>query len=243
MAASEHRQLLAVIPIPDTLRNLAFSRVHGESLVKRVAKAALCRPEIETIIISDSSLPLRETFHGEERIVLLDGRQLDFDDCSLSSSPLKVLRKVLAEYAQTGGEWADRNGIILLDPRCVYQSSEPLFRAVDKYFSQQNKDRPWLSVVSVDNLPNHFHPLKVLKQKNNGSLSHLDDLGRKIFQRQQLDDDPYYYWNGAYYIIDPVRLTSDSDEDDETIGVIGDDSLIFVENEKDLLMAESILSM
>lgn len=236
MAASEHRRLLAVIPIPDLLRNLVFSKVHGEPIIKRVVKAALCLPEIDTVIIFDSSPAVRETFHGEERIVLLDGRQLDFGDCSFASSPVKVLKKVLAEYGEDSGDWADRNGIVLLDPRCVYQSSEPLFRAANKYFSQQNKDRPWLSVVSVDNLPNHFHPLKVLKQKNNGSLSHLDDTGRKIFQRQQLDDDPYYYWNGAYYIIDPVRLTIDSDEDDEIIGVIEEDSLVFVENEKDLLL-------
>lgn len=106
-----------------------------------------------------------------------------------STPTLPVILHVLAEEKKRGREY---DAVCLLQTTSPFRSDEIIKAAVDKMELEPTLD----AIISMKEVPNHFHPSWVFKQTETGQI--LPYENEVPTQRQLLK--PVYYRDGAVYL-------------------------------------------
>lgn len=231
--------LFAIVPVTGKREVSAFWKMREKSLLGLVIGMALSVNLIEGIfLVTDGPMNCEEkTEHP--RIHLLE-----IENCGqtpeLTSFPFSILPQVIERLGQISTQKPFCEGLVILDPLCPLRKSRHIQNAIELYESQGNKPRPWLSVKTVNLVPNHFHPKKILTLTQEGDLIYFDPEGQMIYRRQQLEGDNSYCINQAVHIVDPMSLETQSLENEEILGLIIDDPMVVIEEKEDLDLAKAL---
>jgi len=237
---TERNQLyfFAIIPVTGKKEVCAFWKMRGISLLGLAIDMALSVHRIERIVLVTNGPMNFEEKAEHPRIHLLEiGNSGQTPD--LTSSLFSILPQVVEKLGQISTRKPCCEGLVILDPLCPLRKSGHIQNAIELYESQGNKPRPWLSVKTVNLVPNHYHPKKILMLTQEGDLDHFDPEGQMIYRRQQLEGDDFYCINQAVHIVDPVSLETQSLEYDEILGLIIDDPMVVIEEKEDLDLAQA----
>lgn len=142
----------------------------------------------------------------------------------------QVLNKIDKIYSKKTGY----DGVVFIDPLYPLHKPVHIHEAIKLYSSQLEEARPWRSVISVDPLPNHFHPKKILKISKTGELDYFHQEGRRVYRRQQLEGEEYYRKNSAIFIFDPLINDSILLENNKIMGYVIDQPVIKIERMNDI---------
>ncbi len=225
----------ALIPVIGPRAEDAFWKVHEKSLVTLATEVALSVTRINRTMVVTSGIGLRDGMLPDARIDVLE-IDSPFHEFDMSSLFPKIFDKV----GRVAGEGTDCDGMVILDPFCPLRRPGHVNDAIMLYASQAGQPRPWLSVISVDLLPNHFHPKKILKLTDSGNLDYFDEKGREVYRRQQLEGDDYFRKNGTVHIIDPRAGVSSSSKNGEMLGYVIEEPLVTVEDRDGLNLARAL---
>jgi len=231
--------LFAVIPIIGKREMAASWKMRGISLLGLVIDMALSVRQIERIVLVTNGSMTFEERAEHPRIHLLEiensGQTLN-----LTYSPSSILPQIVKRLEEISAQKMCCNGLVILDPLCPLRKLVHIQNAIELYDSQFDKPRPWLSVKSVNLVPNHYHPKKILMLTQEGDLDYYDPTGQMIYRRQQLEGDNSYCINQAVHIVDPMSLETQSLENEEILGLIIDDPMVVVEEKEDLDLAKAL---
>lgn len=100
---------------------------------------------------------------------------------------------------------------IILDATNLFLENKVIENAVS-LFKSSRKTMENIVVASVVPVANHYHPRKILKLDDDGSLSYFEKSGIEVYQRQQLAQDEYLVVNNALFVVDTSSLISDNYE-------------------------------
>ena len=128
--------------------------------------------------------------------------------------------------------------LAFINPLRPFVQEKDLANALSKYFCQDKKTRQQL--VSVSSVPNQYHPRKALNIDTDGWLKHYDVSGKKIYQRQQIENDPYYVINDALRIIGPENAFEDI-QIHSSLSVVIEKAIFCVRTKDDLRLAAALM--
>ena len=231
--------LFAIIPIIGKREVSAFWKMRGISLLGLVIDMALLVHQIERIVLVTNGSMTFEERAEHPRIHLLEIENSERAS-DLTYSPSSILPQVVKRLEEISTQKMCCNGLVILDPLCPLRQLVHIQNAIELYESQFKEPRPWLSVKSVNLVPNHYHPKKVLMLTQEGDLDYYDPTGQMIYRRQQLKGDDFYCINQAVHIVDPLSLEAKSFEHEEMLGLIIDDPMITIERKEDLDLAKAL---
>lgn len=148
-----------------------------------------------------------------------------------STPTLPVILNVLAEEKKRGREY---DAVCLLQTTSPFRSDEIIKAAVDKMEQEPNLD----AVLSMKEVPNHYHPSWVFKQVEGGQIQPYE--GEVPTQRQLLN--PVYYRDGAVYLTKTNCLLSQESLFGKHTGmVINNDVSVNLDTMEDWYAAEKLL--
>ena len=233
---------LVVIPMIGDVGRLSLWEIHGQSLLSMTIKVALSTPMIKQIILVVDENRRFENVDLADRIDVIYVSKSDTNieySCNFLITLAKEVFKYIGEYSE-GDE--NYHGLVVLDPLCPLRRPSHVKDGIDIYLSQVGRPRPWCSVTSVELLPNHFHPKKILKLTDTGELDYFNQEGRKVYRRQQLKDDNYYVENGVAFIFDPIIANDSFAGNKEMLGYIIEEPIIGINKRYDLDLVEDLMS-
>jgi CMP-N-acetylneuraminic acid synthetase len=234
---AEHLCFWALIPVIGPQVENAFWKIHEKSLVTMATEVALSVTQINRTLVLTSGIRLPDGILPDTRTDVLE---INTHCCEFDTSYL--FPQIFEEVGRISREDKDCEGMVILDPHYPLRRPEHVKDALMLYSSQAGRPRPWLSVISVDLLPNHFHPRKILKLTDSGALDHFSEKGRGVYQRQQLEGDDYFRKNGTVYIIDPMADVSSSSKNNEILGYVIEEPIVMVKDRYDLNLARALIN-
>jgi len=193
-------------------------QLYGEPIIKRTIRLIeSVSKEAKRVILTDNADHLRDVCLGERIVETTDG-----------SAFLKNENKIKKYGA-----------LVFIDPLRPFITQKDLANALSKYFCQDKKRRHTL--VSVSSVPNQYHPRKVLNIDIDGWLKHYDDSGKMVYQRQQIEDDPYYVINDALRIISPLNAFEDEKPICNCLAIVIEEALFYIRTKDDLKFASALM--
>ena len=132
-----------------------------------------------------------------------------------------------------------RGGLVVVDPRYPFLDPREIGRALEAFAQGRSGPRPWPSVYSFHETPSHFHPRKLLVLEEGGGLTHFQPGGEQVYQRQQLEGDPYYCLNDALLVVDPLGEVPEAPEG-TTLGLVLADPVVRIDDARGLTLAEDV---
>ena len=192
-------------------------QLDGEPLIKRTIKLIeSISKAAKKVILTDNADLFRDVCVGE-RIV----------EATESSAFLKNENKIKKFGA-----------LVFIDPLRPFILQNDLANALSKFCCQDKKRRHTL--VSVSSVPNQYHPRKVLNIDIDGRLKHHDDSGKMVYQRQQIEDDPYYVINDALRIMSPLNAF-EGEQLCNCIAIVIEKALFVIQTKDDLKFASALM--
>jgi CMP-N,N'-diacetyllegionaminic acid synthase len=154
------------------------------------------------------------------------------DSLSLDSTPtLPVILHVLEEEKKLGNTY---DAVCLLQTTAPLRSDTLVLKAIEKLRQGKNLD----AVVSMKEVPSHFHPNWVFKQV---SEEHIRPYEEEVITQRQLLK-PVYYRDGSVYLTTVNCLINKASLFGEKTGmVINDDLSINLDTMQDWNDAEKML--
>jgi hypothetical protein len=202
-AADAGLALLAVVAAIDSHGKHSPPASWCADLIQRaVAQVASAGSIAATAVLAGDGYQLVNP-DGSERLVLYDRARSGCQE-QTSVSAAKLCGKFTHAISETLQRQTELSGILFVDPHCISRTDAQLADCISLYFSQLDRPRPWLTVVSMSEVQNHYHPKKVLSMDDTGALQYFDPEGVNVYCRQQLDDEPVFVINGAVRIVDPL---------------------------------------
>jgi len=214
------------------IKNKNLRLVGGKSLVRRAIDVAKQVVRPENIVVSTDS-PKVSAIAKNAGVEPPFERPADLSGDFIADRPVLIHALDWMRNLNKGSF----GYVCMLQPTCPLRQPAHIFSAFDCLVSQ-NADL----VCSVSPVDPKYNPAKQFYVKN-GLLEYSDQvLGPKIKQRQKLV--PSYIRNGAVYIMRADYLKSlDSDDlfSGKVIPLVIENTLPNIDNEADLILADTLL--
>ena len=193
-------KVLAIIParggskgIPrKNLRELA-----GKPLIVWTIEAALAAGSLDRVVVSTDDEEIAEVSRLAGVDVLMRPEELAADD----TPTLPVLQDVVARLEREEGYRPD--AVMTLQPTSPLRQARHIDEAIALFNADANAD----SLVSVMEVPHHFHPLSVMKKAKSGYLENFIEQEQAVTRRQ--DKVPVFARNGAAVYITRIGRLKD----------------------------------
>jgi len=130
--------------------------------------------------------------------------------------------------------------VIILDATNPFLENKVIENAVSLFQSSRKKMED-IVVASVVPVANHYHPRKILKLDDDGSLSYFEKSGIEVYQRQQLAQDEYLVVNNALFVVDTSCLISGNYESENIVCVKMQEEALQLLDMSSFLSAEEYL--
>ena len=166
----------------------------GKPLIVWTIEAALASRLLDRVVVStdDEEIAAVSRLAGVE--VLMRPEELAADD----TATLPVLQDVVARLERDEGYRPD--AVMTLQPTSPLRQAQHIDEAIGLFSADPEAD----SLVSVVEVPHHFHPLSVMKRGESGYLENFIEQERVVTRRQE--KAPVFARNGAAIYI--TRLGS-----------------------------------
>jgi len=230
----------AVIPLLESEKETASWTFGDKDLLRRAVDAALSIQSIEQIFLIGTSI--NSVFRTEDNSKI-EALELEIPTHQLgltSSYDSSLWIGIIEGISQVSGRYPCCHGLVILDPLCPLSKTDHIEEAIKLYLTQQHIHRPWLSVRSVNIVPSHYHPKRILKLSEQGDLDYFDPGGKLIHQRQQLQDDECYCLNSVVSILDPLETKASTHGGHEMLGLIIDEPIVRVHGIEQLELAKAL---
>lgn len=190
----DNKKILALVPARGGSKGIKLKnlkKINGKSLIE-ITSDFIIRTKIFDFKILNSD---------NDKILKL-GNKLNFINLKRPKiisgdyiSDYKILKFTIQKIEKLNIKF---DYIVYLQPTSPIRKTDHFLKAI-KTVIKKKLDGAW----SVNKIDNKFHPLKILKKKNNYLKLYLG-LGKKITARQMLSD--VYLRNGIFYIFSVKQL-------------------------------------
>ena len=229
----------ALIPAPGGLEGPTGLRFRGRSLLERtIEKVHRVRGVLRVFVLGEDGVGL-SAFGGEtgaEPVAPSEPGSIPARGVHGLGRHVPALLSGLREDLR--GE-VTRGGLVVVNPLYPFLDPREIGRALEFFARGLSGPRPWPSVCSFHETPSHFHPRKLLVLEEGGGLTHFQPGGEQVYQRQQLEGDPYYCLNDALLVVDPLGEVPEAPEG-TTLGLVLADPVVRIDDARGLTLAEDV---
>lgn len=231
----------ALVPALDNTFDLVQRDIAGQSLLSRALETLMSAGLVDSITIAVSDIEKNRNMDLPAWVELLEIKKSSGENDLLFAEDIKLIWRALCEDRNISIVNREYDGVIVIDPLCPLLRAEHLEGAVETYLLQTGMPRPWTMVTGASLLPNHYHPRKIVKIDEKGTLKYYDSSGEGIYQRQQLKNNDYYTSNSAVQIIDPMAGGEYFSDTVESLLYIVDESMITIRGSSDFDLANEYI--
>lgn len=205
--------------------------MRGLSLIARAGRVLSSLDFIDLRVISTDS----ETYAEEGRRFGLEAPFLRPADLATDQAiAVDVLRHALREVERDAGRHFDV--VLVVEPTSPLRAPDDIEGAA-RLLLEAEAD----SVITVSPVPARFHPQKLLILDDSSRLGFLDESGRSISARQQLEGS-FVWRNGVCYAVRrDMLLAQDSLFTERTLAYVINRPVVNVDEPLDLAVAELLL--
>lgn len=227
------KKILAIVPARGGSKGISrknLRKIHGKSLVQRVAETCTQLPWLDAVVIStdDEEIKCEGRKHGLDAPFTRPA-SLSND----SSSGIDVWRHAHRESESNYREVFDIS--ILLEPTSPCRTAKQVTAALDTLLVNEYE-----AVVTVSPTDPKYHPLKQLILSGD-LLSHYQEAGKNIVNRQELDT--LFYKNGIAYVSYREFLLSIRNIIGPATGaLVIDQPVVNIDSQSDLELANRLLT-
>lgn len=212
--------------------------ISGESLLSRAIDIALSISHVEHIFVATNNSSVASAAAGRN-VTILEFKGKNKGPLILGYYA-NVLLKVTRHISKNFSSAYNSASIIILDPCCPLRTTVHINTAVEIYEKLGLSSR-YFAMMSMSKGPLNYHPKKLVVLSENGGLRYYNPVGKNIFNRQQIENDPYYYHDGEICIVDTRLIKMLHSIYPLVYPIINSDALLLVQNKADIHLIEDLI--